>query len=140
MMKENIAGYQIRQGDIEYGTIETINGDSTFVISNEIIPWEDALDSIEDFDDRWWLSFDSKDLWIDYQYNNNFTDNLKIVYGFDYEFKDPNTKRSAIDDIGISPITGEYGGTEINEYRYGVYGQLDYKFNDNYSINSSLRY
>ena len=140
MMKENIAGYQIRQGDIEYGTIETVNGDSTFVISNEIIPWNEALEGIEDFDDRWWLTFDSRDLWVDYQYSNNYTENLKLVSGFDYEFKDPNTKRSAVDDVGISPITGEYGGTEINEYRYGIYSQIDYKLNNYYSINSSLRY
>ena len=74
----------------------------------------------------WWIKFNSDDVNVDYQFNNQLTDRLKVVSGFDYEYKDPHTDRTAINDKGISPITGNYGGTDIKESRYGVYGQIDY--------------
>ena len=34
-----------------------------------------------------------------------------------------------------------YGGKDIKEYRYGVYGQIDFIINNEYSINtSSMRF
>ena len=57
------------------------------------MPWSDALTAIESSDSYWWLIYNSDDITADYQYNNSITDRLKLVTGFDYEFKDPNTER-----------------------------------------------
>ena len=104
------------------------------------LSWEDALKNFDESGAGWWLKYNSDDFNADYQYNNKVTDRLGIVTGFDYEFKDPNTDRTAINDKGRSPITGIDGGIEIKESRYGVYAQLDYLINNEYSINSSVRY
>ena len=88
----------------------------------------------------WWIKFNSDDVNVDYQFNNQLTDRLKVVSGFDYEYKDPHTDRTAINDEGTSPITGNYGGTDIKESRYGIYGQIDYIINNEFSINSSMRF
>ena len=45
-----------------------------------------------------------------------------------------------INDKGLSPITGEQGGSDIKEYRYGSYLQIEYPLSDLYYLNSSLRY
>ena len=104
------------------------------------MPWSVALEDFGKDGVGWWLKYNSDDFNADYQYNNQLTSRLKVVSGFDYEFKDPKTDRTAINDLGTSPITGKYGGTEINESRYGIYGQLDFLLNNEFSINSSLRY
>ena len=109
-------------------------------IDNSNISWSRALDKLEESGVNWWLRKNSDDFLLDYQFNKKTTDNLILVFGIDYEYKDPNTNRTLINDIGISPITGEFGGYDINEYRYGAYGQAEYLINDNYSINSSIRY
>ena len=41
---------------------------------------------------------------------------MNFVSGFDYEYKDPDTDRTTINDQGESPITGIVGGKDINEY------------------------
>tara|TARA_Y100001934_G_C12357661_1_gene778958 strand:- start:110 stop:2902 length:2793 start_codon:yes stop_codon:yes gene_type:complete len=104
------------------------------------MPWNVAVEDYGKDGQGWWLKYNSDDFNADYQYNNQLTNRLKFVSGFDYEFKDPKTDRTAINDLGTSPITGLYGGTEINESRFGIYGQLDYLLNNEFSINSSLRY
>ena len=104
------------------------------------MPWSVAVEDYGKDGQGWWLKYNSDDFNADYQYNNQLTSRLKVVSGFDYEFKDPKTDRTAINDLGTSPITGKYGGTEINESRYGIYGQLDFLLNNEFSINSSLRY
>ncbi len=102
--------------------------------------WDDALETYGGSDAGWWLKYNSDDLMADYQYNNQISDRLKIVSGFDYEFKDPKTDRTSINDLGVSPIDGIYGGIDVKESRYGIYGQLDYLINNKYSINSSFRF
>ncbi|OUX32719.1 MAG: hypothetical protein CBE24_03010 [bacterium TMED264] len=104
------------------------------------MPWRDALSAIESSDSYWWLVYNSDDIMADYQYNNSITDRLKLVTGFDYEFKDPNTERQTLNDFGYSRFKGTLGGRDIKEYRYGVYGQIDFLINNDLSINSSLRY
>ncbi len=104
------------------------------------LSWQDALDQYGDYDLGWWLKYNSDDYLMDYQYNNKLTDRLNLVAGFDYEYKDPDTDRTTINDQGVSPITGATGGTDINEYRYGIYGQLDLLINNEYSINTSVRF
>ena len=108
--------------------------------TNESLPWEDVVENLEDYGLSWWLQLNSDDLFVDYQYNRKYKNNLGLVFGIDYEFKDPNTNRSMINDEGISPITGEQGGSDIKEYRYGSYLQIEYPLNDFYYINSSIRY
>ena len=102
--------------------------------------WNEALKSFGEDSNNWWLKYNSDEFIIDYQYNNKISDRLKVVSGLDYEFKFPKTERTAINDIGISPITNLSGGTKVNEYRYGVYGQLDYFLDNDYSVNFSLRF
>ena len=104
------------------------------------MPWKKALAEIESSESTWWLIYDSDDITADYQYNNSITERLKLVTGFDYEFKDPETNRRTLNDLGISRFKNTYGGSEINEYRYGIYGQIDYILNNEFSINSSLRF
>ena len=104
------------------------------------MPWSDALTAIESSDSYWWLIYNSDDITADYQYNNSITDRLKLVAGFDYEFKDPNTERQTLNDYGVSRFKGTLGGRDIKEYRYGIYGQIDFLLNNDFSINSSLRY
>ena len=84
------------------------------------MPWSVAVEDYGKDGQGWWLKYNSDDFNADYQYNNQLTSRLKVVSGFDYEFKDPKTDRTAINDLGTSPITGKYGGTEINESRYGL--------------------
>ena len=104
------------------------------------LSWQDALDQYGDYGLGWWLKYNSDDYIVDYQYNNKLTDRLNFISGFDYEFKDPDTDRTTINDQGESPITGIVGGKDIKEYRYGVYGQIDFLFNNEYSINTSIRF
>ena len=120
---------------ITVGLYQIQNGTDGFSL-----PWKDALTSIESSESTWWLPYNSDDLLADYQYNISISDRLKFVAGFDYEFKDPETNRRTLNDKGISPFKNTYGGFEINEHRYGVYNQFDYLINNQYSINSSLRY
>ena len=102
------------------------------------MPWSDALAAIESSDSYWWLIYNSDDFLADYQYNNSITDRLKLVAGFDYEFKDPNTERQTLNDYGVSRFKGTLGGRDIKEYRYGTYMQIEYPISDLYSINSSI--
>ena len=118
------------------GIHQVTNRDS----SGNSMSWDDALETYGGSDAGWWLKYNSDDLMADYQYNNQISDRLKIVSGFDYEFKDPKTDRTSINDLGVSPIDGIYGGTDVKESRYGIYGQLDYLINNKYSINSSFRF
>ncbi len=104
------------------------------------LSWQDALDQYGDYGLGWWLKYNSDDYIVDYQYNNKLTDRLNFVSGFDYESKDPDTDRTTINDQGESPITGIVGGKDINEYRYGLYGQIDFLINNEYSINTSIRF
>ena len=104
------------------------------------MPWDEALETFGGSDAGWWLKYNSNDLIAEYQYNNQLSSRLKVVGGFDYEFKDPKTDRTSINDLGTSPIDGLYGGTDVKESRYGFYGQLDYILNNEFSINSSLRF
>ena len=104
------------------------------------LSWQDALDQYGDYGLGWWLKYNSDDYIVDYQYNNKLTDRLNFVSGFDYEFKDPDTDRTTINDQGKSPITGIVGGKDIKEFRYGVYGQIDFLINNEYSINTSIRF
>ena len=104
------------------------------------LSWKDALEQYSSSTTSWWTKFNSDDIIIDYQYTNQITNDLNVVAGYNYEFKDPDTDRTTISDEGVSPITGEYGGKDINEYRYGFYGQIDYLINTKYNINTSIRY
>ena len=54
--------------------------------------WDQALDTYDDVDSNWWLNYNSEEFMIYYQYNENITNRLKVVSGFDYEFKFPKTK------------------------------------------------
>ena len=118
------------------GIHQVTNRDS----SGNSMSWDEALKTFGNSDAGWWLKYNSDDLMADYQYNNQISDRLKIVSGFDYEFKDPKTDRTSINDLGISPIDSLYGGTDVKESRYGIYGQVDYLINNEYSINSSFRF
>ena len=104
------------------------------------LSWQDALDGFEDYGLGWWLKYNSDDYVVDYQYNKKLTDRVNLVAGLDYEFKDPDTDRTSINDQGVSPITGKYGGKDIHEYRYGLYGQIDLIVNNDYTINTSVRF
>ena len=119
------------------GIHQVTNRDSS---DNTSMPWDEALETFGGSDAGWWLKYNSNDLMADYQYNNQLSSRLKVVGGFDYEFKDPKTDRTSINDLGTSPIDGLYGGTDVKESRYGFYGQLDYILNNEFSINSSLRF
>ena len=82
---------------------------------NSNISWSRALDKLEESGVNWWLRKNSDDFLLDYQFNKKTSDKLILVLGIDYEYKDPNTNRTLINDLGISPITGEFGGYDINE-------------------------
>jgi Outer membrane receptor for ferrienterochelin and colicins len=104
------------------------------------LSWQEALDGFEEYGLGWWLKYNSDDYIVDYQYNNKLTDRLNLVAGLDYEFKDPDTDRTSINDQGVSPITGSPGGKDIHEFRYGIYGQVDLLINNEYTINTSVRF
>ena len=102
--------------------------------------WSRALDDYGSDGLGWWIKYNSNDINVDYQFNKQISNRLKVVSGIDYEYKDPKTDRTAVNDLGTSPITGNYGGTDIKESRYGIYGQMDLLINNDFSINSSMRY
>ena len=109
-------------------------------IDDTSLSWENALKQYSESETSWWTKFNSDDILVDYQYTNQISHRINIVSGINYEFKDPETDRTTINDEGVSPITGEYGGKDINEYRFGIYGQIDYSLNSQYNLNTSLRY
>ena len=98
----------------------------------------DAL-AIESSDSYWWLIYNSDDITADYQYNNSTTDrpNWLLVLIMNSKIRIP---KGTLNDYGISRFKGTYGGKDIKESRYGIYGQIDFLLNNEFSINSSLRY
>lgn len=128
-------------------TAESINRNSIAIhqITNpnpdgSSMSWNRAIEDYGKDGLGWWIKYNSDDFIVDYQFNHKITNRLKVVSGFDYEYKDPNTDRTAVNDLGISPITGNYGGKDIKESRYGIYGQMDLLINNEFSINSSMRF
>ena len=121
---------------LSLGLTQVINRNS----DGTSLSWQEALEKFEEYDQGWWLKYNSDDYLVDYQYNKKLTDRLNLVAGLDYEFKDPDTDRTTINDQGVSPITGVTGGKNIYEYRYGVYGQIDLLVNNEYTINTSARF
>ena len=130
----NQTGKSINRNSIAIHQVTNPNPDGSSM------SWDVALKDYGSDGLGWWIKYNSDDFNIDYQFNRQMTSKLKVVSGFDYEHKNPTTDRTAVNDLGTSPITGNYGGTDIKESRYGIYGQMDLIINDEFSINSSMRF
>ena len=130
---DQIASAQFRHN---LGLYQVSNRDA----NDQSLPWDETLDAYEKDSTTFWLKFNSKDVIVDYQYNKRFSDRLQLVTGFDYEFKDPDTKRTAIADRGEDPFYGGVRGDDLNEYRYGVYGQIEKKLIENIALTGSIRF
>ena len=100
------------------------SGKTTYEVLSSLTKNEELIKVLTgqygDYGLGWWLKYNSDDYIVDYQYNNEFTNRLNFISGFDYEYKDPDTDRTTINDQGVSPITGVTGGEDIHEYRYGL--------------------
>ena len=104
------------------------------------LSWEETLKEYGKDGNGYWLKFNSRDFIMDYQYNQRISNRIQLVGGFDYELKDPNTDRTSIADKGEDPFVGGIRGKDLDEYRYGIYGQIEYDFLNNYLLTGSVRY
>ena len=104
------------------------------------LSWEETLKEYGKDGNGYWLKFNSRDFIMDYQYNQRISNRIQLVGGFDYELKDPNTDRTSIADKGEDPFVGGIRGKDLDEYRYGIYGQIEYDILNNYSLTGSVRY
>ncbi|MBL51364.1 MAG: hypothetical protein CMG57_05345 [Candidatus Marinimicrobia bacterium] len=130
---DQIADAQFRSTIAQYQVLIRDENDKS-------LPWKQALDAFEQDSIGYWLKFNSRDFIMDYQFNQRFSDRIQLVTGFDYEFKDPNTDRTAVADRGIDPFVGGLRGPDLKEYRYGLYSQIEYDLLNNYSLTGSIRF
>ena len=108
--------------------------------NDKSLPWEEALDAYDNDSTSYWLKFNSRDFIVDYQFNQRVSNRIQLVSGLDYEFKNPDTDRTAIADKGEDPFVGGLRGEDLKEYRYGIYGQFEYDLLNNYSLTGSIRF
>ena len=111
-----------------------------FEASNPHYSFEQAVDNFGKDSVQWIMERKALDYFIDYQWNSYLLDNLQIVAGFDYEYKNPDTKRTFITDDGYDYFLREKRGQDITEYRYGIYGQLMTNISKSLDITTSVRY
>ena len=74
--------------------------------NDKSLPWEEALDAYDKDSTSYWLKFNSTDIIFDYQFNKRVSNRIQLVSGLDYEFKNPDTDRTAIADKGEDPFVG----------------------------------
>jgi len=108
--------------------------------SDQSLPWDETLDVYDNDSNSYWLKFNSRDIIFDYQFNQRVSNRIQLVSGLDYEFKNPDTDRTAIADKGEDPFVGGLRGEDLKEYRYGIYSQIEYDLLNNYSLTGSIRF
>ena len=60
---------------LSLGLTQVINRNS----DGTSLSWQEALEKFEEYDQGWWLKYNSDDYLVDYQYNKKLTDRLNLV-------------------------------------------------------------
>jgi len=111
-----------------------------FQVSNPELSWSESITGFKADSNNWVMEQSAIDHLIDYQWNQSFGKTGKLIAGFDYESKDPNTNRTFIIDDGWDYFLKREMGVDIKEYRYGIYAQHIYDNFSDYEIATSVRY
>ena len=113
-----------------------------FQAVNPNLTWKEAKEQFANEDKYWVTVYDGFDQYIDYQFNSNISSSLNLVTGLDFELKDPFTNRTGIKENGYDNFLREEvtTDTDVTEYRYGIYAQLQSNIFDSYELTGSLRY
>ena len=111
-----------------------------FQTDNPELSWSESITRFKADSTYWVMEQAATDHLIDYQWNQSFGHTGKLIAGFDYESKDPNTNRTFIIDEGWDYFLKREMGEDIKEYRYGMYAQYIYDNFYNYEMATSVRY